>query len=353
MKRIGQVLGGTALGALGYLSWRSTGRTPPIRGTDGQPLPGSVAEWVRVQVRGTRQWICLRGHDCTKPVLLFLHGGPGLPELAILTGHAWERDFVVAYWEQRGAGKSYTGAVFDETFTVETFVEDAAAVTAYLRGRFGQDRIYLVGHSWGTLLGLLLAQRYPERFRALLCMSQIARQGEAEEISYDWVLDQARQRGHASRVAWLERQGRPPYPPAAWARYLTIQREWLAEYRGAMRSGNFYPLFIQRILDCRAYTLRDKACYGLGALRSVKRLWPEVVATDAFAQVPRLRVPYFVFQGVHDQQTPHDLARRYVEHVEAPVKQFFSFKHSAHSPFLEEPERFASCFAEAIRIADY
>lgn len=197
-----------------------------------------------------------------------------------------------------------------------------------------------MAHSWGTFLGILTVKKHPELFRAYFSISQIARQLEAEQLSYDWVLRQARLHNAPSQVNKLLRQGRPPYPPDEWLPYLTWQRALVAEYRGGMYKANFYPMFIRSILFCREYTLADKIHYGLGAQKTVRDLWPVVVDTDLFKQAAAVEVPYYLFQGVHDYQTPYGIARRYFQHLKAPQKALFTFAESAHSPIFEEPDRF-------------
>ncbi|RRB18109.1 alpha/beta fold hydrolase [Larkinella knui] len=340
-------------GSIGYIAWNSPGETAPILDPAGRPRRKSIAVLKPVSINGTQQWLLIRGQDRTKPVLLFLHGGPGLPELSMLVGHELEKHFVVVNWDQRGAGKSYSAEVFqkqsgNQPFTTDTFVEDAAQVSRYLARQFHQPKIYLMAHSWGTFLGVLVVKKHPELFRALFCISQIARQLEAEQRSYDWVVQQARQH-HASRqVNQLLKQGRPPYPPEAWLDYLMWQRELVASYGGGMYKAHFYPLFIRSILECREYTLMDKIHYGLGARESVRYLWPEVVATDLGVVAPDLKVPYYLFQGIHDYQTPYPVAKRYFSRLKAPRKKLFTFTESAHSPIFEEPARFMRCLDSAL-----
>ncbi|WP_128548044.1 alpha/beta fold hydrolase [Larkinella soli] len=347
MRRVKKIAGRLLLAVLGivavfvaYIGLYSPGTTAPIEDERGRPLPRSIARLQPVSINGTEQWLLMRGQDSTRPVLLFLHGGPGLPELSLLVGHELEKRFVVVNWEQRGAGKSYDRAVFGPSFRVETFVEDAVQVSRWLSRHFRQPKIYLMAHSWGTFLGVLTVQKRPELFRAYFSISQIARQLEAEQISYDWVLAQARLHEDAGQVRKLLTQGRPPYPPDAWLDYLMWQRELVADYHGGMYRGDFYPLFIRSLLLCREYTLRDKVCYGFGAMETVRRLWPAVVDIDLFRTAPALQVPYYLFQGVHDYQTPYPIARAYYYHLKAPKKELITFQNSAHSPIFEEPERF-------------
>ncbi|UHG94264.1 alpha/beta fold hydrolase [Spirosoma oryzicola] len=348
LKKIGGIVFFLLIMAVGFLIWTSPGKTKPIRGTNGQPLPRSIAKLEAVTINGTTQWLLMRGADSTKPVLLFLHGGPGLPEASLLVGHELEEKFVVVNWDQRGAGKSYDGTVFDSTFRVSTFVNDAVAVSQWLTKRFRQPRIYLMAHSWGTFLGILTVQKQPELFSAYFSISQIANQLEAEQISYNWVLAEARRRGERRQVNRLLRQGPPPYPADAWLDYLMWQRELVAAYGGGMYRANFYPLFIRSILLFNEYTVLDKIYYGFGAMKSVRYLWPAVVATDLYKTAPALEVPYYLFQGTHDYQTPYVTARRYFDQVRSPRKRLFSFSNSAHSPIFEEPEHFHRCLDSAL-----
>lgn len=354
MKRIGTFVGWGLAGlfalllvGLGGVWLLSPGETAPITDARGRSLPHSIAELTQLNLNGAHQWICVRGHDRRKPVLLFLHGGPGLPELPLLTGHALEKQFVVVNWEQRGAGKSYDSRLFDGTFTVNTLVDDAVQLSRYLTKRFKQPRIYLMAHSYGTFLGILAIQKHPELFRAFFSISQIARQAEAEQISYNWVLQQAKQQHDTDAVELLERHGRPvKLSGDGWLAYLTWQRELVADYHGGMYRGDFYSLFIRSILLCREYTLMDKIRYAFGAQEAVRRLWLAAIETDLNQTAPTLSVPYYLFQGVHDYQTPYRIARQYFDRVQAPQKRLFTFTNSAHSPIFEEPERFMQLVSE-------
>ncbi|WP_266365092.1 alpha/beta fold hydrolase [Tellurirhabdus rosea] len=328
-----------------YVYAYSPGETRPITDSAGRPLPRSIASLEPVTLNGNTQWILLRGQDSTKPVLLFLHGGPGSPEMPMLTGHTeLEKRFVVVNWDQRGSGKSFDERVFDASFTTRTFIEDAASLSRKLARRFGQDKIYLMGHSWGSFLGLLTVQRYPELFHAYYGIGQVANQLEGEQLSYDWVLAQARKDGSQRAVEVLTGFGRPQrWPDEKWVEYLGRQRSLVVSYGGAMLQGSISALFAKTLIHCREYTLSDKLNYPRGALKSLERLWAEVVSVDFNRAVPEVAVPVYIFQGRHDYQTPYAVARRYFERLRAPQKAFFTFENSAHMLLFEEPDRFIQC----------
>ena len=167
--------------------------TPPILGADGKPLPGSIARLEQVTLNGSQQWISIRGKDTTKPVLLFLAGGPGGSQLAterFALGEL-EQHFVVVNWEQPGSGKSFD-AVDRSTITPERYIQDAHALVALLKERFGQEKVYVLGESWGSALGIMLAQRYPEDFHTFIGTGQMVAFLENDRMCYDFALHWAR-----------------------------------------------------------------------------------------------------------------------------------------------------------------
>lgn len=187
--------------------------TPAILGSDGQPLPGSIASLEKIRLGGVDQWLILRGHDTRKPVLLFLSGGPGASEAArvLRFNSELEKHFVVVIWEQRGCGKSYPSLNPRSALTIIQYVSDIVELTDILRERFDEQKIYLVGHSWGAIIGLRAAQARPDLFHAYVGAAQMVDVLETDELIYDMVLEHSRQTGDAAFVKTLETQGRPPY----------------------------------------------------------------------------------------------------------------------------------------------
>ena len=139
------------------------------------PAPGGIDRLEQVELGGVRQWISIRAADPHAPVLLFLHGGPGSANLAKLRLQVpqLEKHFVVVTWDQRGAGKSASLGFDYSTLSIEQMVSDAHELVTYLKTRFGVEKIYLMGFSWGTVIGLSLADRYPQDFYAYIAVSQI------------------------------------------------------------------------------------------------------------------------------------------------------------------------------------
>ncbi len=198
--------------ALAVIGSQYYAMTPPINDAQGKPVPGSIASLEKITLNGSQQWISIRGKDTTKPVLLFLAGGPGGSDLAAarLTLGGLEDHFVVVIWDQPGAGKSFD-AVDRSKITVESYLTDGHELIAQLKDRVKQDKVYLVGESWGSALGILMVQRYPELFHAFAGTGQMVAFTENDQICYDFALNWAKERSDTEKVDKLVKQGPPPY----------------------------------------------------------------------------------------------------------------------------------------------
>ncbi|MCH8571619.1 alpha/beta fold hydrolase [Nesterenkonia sp. AY15] len=194
------------LAVTGLLAWWSPGTTEAFLDADGRTVPGSISEKRAVPINGVHQGMVIRGQDATNPVLLWVHGGPGMPDYPLTQQYptGLEDLFTIVWWDQRGAALSYDPRIPPESMTIEQFIDDTIAVTDYLRGRFEQDRIYLLGHSWGSHIALQAAARSPERYAAYLGMAQMVHQLESEKIAYDYMLTEYRRRGDTGMVRALE-----------------------------------------------------------------------------------------------------------------------------------------------------
>ena len=191
----------------GVLLAFSSGKPNPFPDSNKMPLAGSISEKIHVNINGLDQGMFIKGKDKHKPVMLFLHGGPGLPEYAISYKYAsvLEDDFVVCWWEQRGAGLSYHPDIPLEAMTFEQLISDVICVTNYLRERFGQEKIYLMAHSGGTFIGIQAAAHAPELYNAYIAMSQISNQLESEKLAYQYMVEQFTERGDKKALRKLEK----------------------------------------------------------------------------------------------------------------------------------------------------
>jgi pimeloyl-ACP methyl ester carboxylesterase len=329
----------------------SPGKPVTIKNADGTIVKGSISVIETVRINGLNQKIIIRGRDTTKPVLLYLHGGPGDPEFPFVRqfNPFIEEMFVVCYWEQRGAGLSYSGNIPPETMTLDQFVDDAAKVTQYLRNKFNRDKIWLLGHSWGSMLGAFTINRYPEYYNGFIAIGQVGDQVRAEKISYEYVLCKAKELNERKALRRLESIGPPPYDdPHEAIEKMSIERQYVIRYGGAVKKGNLYAEAIKPIVFCKEYTFCDKINYLRGMSFSKRYLWDVIMKTSLFKSIPSQKIPVYILQGVSDYETSYAIAKEYFDSLNAPVKKFFTFENSAHSPNFEEPEKFELILREIL-----
>ncbi|MFN2507901.1 MAG: alpha/beta fold hydrolase [Chthoniobacterales bacterium] len=302
--------------------------------------PGGIASLEKVRLGGVDQWIQIRGHDRTKPILLFLHGGPGFPQMPFSHLNAeLEQHFVVVQWDQRGAGKSYSWSIPDESMRVDQFVADTRELTVLLLQRFKAEKCYLVAHSWGSLVGALTVARYPELFHAYVGIGQVAGLPETQQVRYQFALDSARKDNNTAAVAELTRIGRPPHSDFD---HCKIMEKWVNHY--AAEEHRSYPpsRFARLAFGSPAYSWVDLAKIPLGFRYSFSHLWREIFyETNVFEKVPRIEVPVYFFIGRYDWVVSADVAERYFNALDAPRrKQLIWFERSAHWPHFAEPEKY-------------
>jgi pimeloyl-ACP methyl ester carboxylesterase len=314
--------------------------TPPILGSDGQPLPGSIAELERVELNGSRQWITIRGQDVRNPVLLFLAGGPGGSQLATVRHSlgGLEEHFIVVNWDQPGAGKSFH-AVPSSELTPERYISDAQALIHYLRQRFGVEKVYVLGESWGSVLGIWLAQRHPDLVHAFIGTGQMVAFEENDRWCYEFALGLAEERGDTKKVAQLEKQGPPPYYGEGVA---MKQAAYLLDTFAYMNqdpriAGGFNTI---QDLFSSEYGLYDKVNWVRGPLDTLGTVYPMLWDVDLRDQASSLQVPVYFLIGRHDVNAPPALAESYFALLEAPHKELVWFDRSGHNPWTSEPDRF-------------
>jgi pimeloyl-ACP methyl ester carboxylesterase len=314
-------------------------------------VSGGIDTLHTVTIGGLPQWIQIRGQDQSNPVLLFLHGGPGSPETPFIRHYnrSLEKHFTVVTWEQRGAGKSFQSDIPDSTMHLPHFLRDTHEMVQWVKNRFGQEKIYLVGHSWGSVLGMLAVQRHPEDFHAYVGIGQVVNMQQNEALSYEYVLGAARRRNDPKAIKELESIGPPICGTyAGGMESLGVQRGWLTKFGGSLYGKRDINEMIWNAFTAYEYSVGDLIRYGRGALFSLNHLWNELMTINLTQQVPSVQVPVYFCVGRSDYQTPFPLVESYFQALEAPHKELIWFEHSAHSPIYEEPNQFHAVMVEKV-----
>jgi len=305
------------------------------------PAPGGIQESYKTRIGGIDQWLNVRGQDRDNPIILFVHGGPAAP----VTPTMWqfqrpiEEYFTVVNWDQRGAGKTYGEADPEQvapTIRIERYVDDAIEVAEHLRKRYGKRKLVLMGHSWGTIVGMGAALKRPDLFHAYVGIGQVISTPENERISYEYALAQAKL--HKNAEALKELQSIAPYPgdqPITRERII-VARKWPQHYGGLSAYRNTSTYYFGGPLLSPDYDAAQIKAIDQGSLLTLGRLLPEFVQVD-FSQVKTFPIPVVMFLGRHDYTTPTQPTVDWLAQVKAPSKQAVWFEHSAHMVPWEEP----------------
>lgn len=320
-------------------------RTRPFTDGAGRVLPGSIATMERVELGGVRQAVWLRGRDVTAPALVLLHGGPGASESALFRHYdaALEEHFLVVYWEQRGAGRSYRSDIPRSSMTIARMLQDLDQLVDTVRSRFGKERVVILGHSWGTVLGTLYARDHPEKVAAYVGVAQIADFARGERTSLAWALRQAEARRDERALAAL-RELAPA--PRSVADELELGR-WVERFGGTMRGGLSTGKLIWSALLTDEVGLPDLVKFGQGNRFSLEALRPEYSRVD-LTRIRRFDVPVIFVLGRHDWHVPAVLAADYFSTIDAPSKRLVWCEGSAHNPPFEEPGAFVRAMVDYV-----
>ncbi|MFX4260618.1 alpha/beta fold hydrolase [Pelotomaculum propionicicum] len=302
--------------------------TPPIAGSN------SIAVLEKVNLGGRDQWITIRGKDANKPVLLYLGiGGPGaggFPATA-MSLKPLEDHFVVVNWDQPGTGKSYDAAPIP-TLTVEQFVSDAHQLTQLMRSRFHQDRIYVMGLSWGTILGTKLVQQYPDLFCAYVGTGQMVNTTENDRMGYEIAIRTAAENGDTGTVNKLRSYGPPPYTGDGMAVKYAAYNNILFDLMG---SPSLEMVLLLAPQFAREYGLLDKVNFARGLVESFTVVYPQLQDLDFTAQANRLDLPVYFLVGRQDVNAMASLVDRYYNVLQAPHKELI-WLESGHGATQEE-----------------
>ncbi|MBZ0297036.1 MAG: alpha/beta fold hydrolase [Anaerolineae bacterium] len=344
------VVGWIAVAVLAVLLSQHFASTPPITDRNGDAIPGSIASLESVELNNSTQWITIRSHSEDLPVLLFLAGGPGGSELVMTRQYLAELEehFIVVNWDQPGTGKSYNAVPRDQ-LTPERFIEDGYALTAYLCERFEQDKIYVLGESWGSILGVWLVQHYPDLYHAFISTGQMIDPVENDIEMYEFALQLATEQGNADLVEQLHRNGPPPYQEDELLDRFQAMNGIINNYMHAHAhgEGTGHNLMFDS-LAAQEYGLLDKVYWGLSLLNTFPHVYSQLNDVDLREQATRIDVPMYFIRGHWDMNSSHSLTEEYIAMVDAPQAELIWFDDAAHTPLWDSPRHFVDVLVNTV-----
>ena len=333
----------------------SPGKPRQYLDANGKPFANSISEKLFVTIGGVKQGMFIKGLNTNNPVLLYVHGGPAFPNYFLIEKYnpGLEEHFTVCYWEQRGGGLSYSPDIPIETMTFEQLTADAIDVSNYLRSRFKKDKIYLMAHSGGTPIAIRAVAKAPQLYSAYIGMAQITNQSESERIAYKYMIEQYTAMGNSKSLVELEKYSILDTDTSFTHFYKSPIRDKAMHELGIGTMRNMKSVFTGVFIPvwtCKAYTLKEKINIWVSKFSYVKKakFIDELFVMDIPTMIPKLDIPIYFLSGKYDLTVNFDLSKAYLKKLQAPVKGFYTFENSAHSPLFEEPKRIKDIFVNDI-----
>lgn len=319
--------------------------TEPFRGPNGEILPGSIAAMETAEIGGMEQSLWFRGQSTENTALILIHGGPGASEGVLfrqLTPEL-EEHFLVVYWEQRGAGRSYHGGIPPETMTVDQFVRDLDEVVDLVRERFTKERVVLLGHSWGSVPGTLYAHRHPEKVAAYVSVAPVADFPLGLRMAYVWTLEQAWKQGDRKAVRALNAMA-----PAPETLDEDLERgEWTEKLGGVNHGDLTTGDLVRAAWTSDEANFMDLVKFSQGLRFSMEALYP-VFSKMNLKEWTVFETPIVFMLGRHDWHVPAVDAADHFKKIDAPAKRLIWFERSGHNPPFEEPDAFVRAMVDEV-----
>lgn len=309
----------------------------------------------KIELNGLKQAIHIKGNNENNPILLFLHGGPGVTNRhsAMTTNDDLLDDFTLVAWDQRGTAGSYKGAKAQD-LTINQMIEDANALVNYLCEKFNKKKIFVIGGSWGSLLGTWLLYKHPEKIAAFVGFGQVVNIHKNELISWQFALDEATKANDQEAIDTLNRIGPPEmgcYKGGDVFDTMMLQRNIMMKYGGYSKNEgkqDYFHAMIIPILKSHEYSLSDLIGYVKGYKFVLKNMWKEVSTTDFEKTCTKFKAPIFIFDGRLDYNTPSELVEHWFNMIEAPRKELHWFDASGHNPMSDEGPAFKKLLKEKL-----
>lgn len=294
-----------------------------------------------VNINGIEQYLLHCSSDPALPVLLFLHGGPGMAESTF--AYAFQKGlsplFTIVHWDQRGAGKTLTRNKKNSSYpTVDELLDDLLEIVRCLKKKYGKEKIVILGHSWGSMLGTLFVQKHPQEVLYYIGAGQFVDVVENEKAGYRKLREFIVAADNKKDLKRLEKIG--VYPESNYEKRMIKKIQSIRILQGKYKIGmNFGPI-LKVLFKSPIFKLSDLSSLFKG-MSNNKALWNFMFSSNLYSGSRIYPVPVFYILGADDYQAPHTIAEHYFATIEAPMKKLFTIKDAAHFMMLDRPEEFA------------
>ncbi len=316
--------------------------------------PNGVSSLEEIMLGNLRQWIFIRGTDKKNPVLIFLHGGPGSPLGGISGTRKYDKElinhFTIVHWDQRGAGKSYNAKIPLNKMTYDRFVEDCRELIDYILNKFNKQKVFLVGHSGGSVTGLKVAHKYPGKIYAYVGLGQIIDDYEKEKTGYYYMLDENMKSGNVKNQKAIRKLGPPPYdvPQKRFKK-----AKYIVQNGGFIHENPILKLISAQLtfITSPEYTILEgfRTYLNTGLNFTMGAMWEEIKSIKLIEEIKYIDVPLYFIHGKYDMIAPIYPVEMFYNTIDTKKKKkLIVLENSAHVPFIEEREKYREILIEVV-----
>lgn len=310
----------------------------------------NIDESAFLNIGNVEQFVLIRSKNIDNPVLLLLHGGnTETPHFAKFNKDL-EKYFTVIYWDQRGEGKSNQKNIDVTLLTLKRYIEDIHELTQYLKSRFKKEKIYLLGHSMGTLFGMKTIEKYPQDYIMYIAVSQVADPIKSDNLACDMLVKRANDKNNQRDIKKIDSISRVTKENIAQLDIMKRTNDLLSlsiKYGGLYYKASIVKMLkisLLPILTFKEYSLKDKII----ALKQHKERIVFYYQNEIFNTILKVKVPILFIHGKDDYIINYDLTKEYYEKLDAPYKEFVTFEKSGHFPPFEEAEKFSAIMIDKV-----
>ena len=299
-------------------------------------IDNGISEIKNVNINGTKLEVMIRGNDKKNPVILYVHGGPSLPDYSFMRKYQdlLEKDFIVVNYAERGAGNSYHFFEDYSDMNIETHVNDLLELTKYIKDYLDVDKIILVGHSWGSYIGMLAVNKESDNYLAFVGIGQVVDSIKSEQYTYDEIMEILKEDNNISSIKYLE-----SIKDDIDNGTRSVPRSILHKYGYQERNVDIGKELTRSYLFSRESNLLDGIRYYYGS-KYMDILWEEVIKKPLDKIVNKVDIPVYMVMGKYDGTTNPKLAKEYFDSLECDNKEYILFEESSHFPHFEEEKKF-------------
>ena len=333
-----------------FLVIKSPGKPEQFKNSKNEPLENSISTWEKVEIGGIDQWLLIKGENKNNSVILYLTGGYGQSCFYYMPHYypQLEKDFTVVYWEQRGTGKSYNKEIPESSFTFKQLTSDINEISIYLRNKFNKDKIILLGHSWGTSIGLLASKEYPENFQFFIGIGQFVNWEMNCSAKYYGLLAKSEAENNKDAIAQIKSLGEPPYEQKDKSQKDKVLNNWADYFSGSEFERNWKRIERSLYLNCPEYNLSEKIMIKSHNL--LYQIYDKSTRLDFFNETNNFEIPIYFVQGENDYCTVTSVVEEYYNSITAPDKDLLILKDSGHDPNFVHPQEFHKYLLSKLKI---